>query len=221
MSELLHWVKSLHDPETFALWLSQGGVMIVTAIIFAETGLLLGFFLPGDSLLITAGVFSNPMNPNHIAGIDIGVLAAVLTITAIIGDQVGYFLGRKTGEVIFNRPDGFFFKKKYLNDAKAFYTRYGVAAIIACRFVPILRTFVPFVAGVTRMEYKRFVKWDILGGALWINSLLAIGYFLGQTEFANRLDKVIVLVIFVSTIPMLVGIAKRMLQTKGKNHESV
>lgn len=221
MMELLDWVKSLHHPETFALWLSQGGVYLIALIIFAETGLLLGFFLPGDSLLITAGVFSNPSNPNHIAGIDLASLALVLTVVAIIGDQVGYFLGRKTGEVIFDRKDGVFFKKKYLIQAKAFYDRYGIAAIIACRFVPILRTFVPFVAGVTRMDYPRFLKFDILGGALWINSMLCIGYFLGQTEFANRLDKVIVLVVIVSLIPMAVGILRKMFDAKGKNHESL
>ena len=218
---LIDWIKSLHNPETFALWLSQGGLAIITLIIFAETGLLLGFFLPGDSLLITAGVFANPLNPNHIVGVDVGLLALVLTVTAILGDQVGYFLGRKAGEVIFERKDGFFFKKKYLLEAKAFYDRYGIAAIIACRFVPILRTFVPFVAGITRMEYSRFFKWDILGGALWINSMLALGYFLGQTGFANRLDKVIVLVIFVSTVPMIIGALRKMTALKGKKHESV
>ena len=221
MSTLLEWVKSLHNPETFAMWLSQGGILIITAIIFAETGLLFGFFLPGDSLLITAGVFANPANPNHIGGINIGLLALVLSVTAILGDQVGYFLGRKTGDMVFKRKDGILFKKKYLHDAKSFYDRYGVAAIIACRFVPILRTFVPFVAGVARMDYPRFFKWDILGGSLWINSMLFIGYFLGQTQFANRLDKVVVLVVFVSTVPMMIGAAKRMMASKGKKHESV
>jgi len=217
LQSLAHAIKSLHDPETFALWLSQGGVAIISLIIFAETGLLLGFFLPGDSLLITAGVFSNPANPNFIPGISVWTLALVLSFVAILGDQVGYFLGRKTGELVFERKDGLFFKKKYLHQARAFYDRYGIAAIIACRFVPILRTFVPFVAGVTKMNYSRYLKWDILGGALWINSMLCIGYFLGQTEFANRLDKVIVLVIFVSIIPMIVGALRRMLFREGKN----
>ena len=219
MHALFDWIKSLHSPETFARWLSEGGLYLITLIIFAETGLLLGFFLPGDSLLITAGVFSNPANPNHIEGISALSLAAVLTVTAILGDQVGYFLGRKTGEVVFTKNDGLFFKKKYVHDAKGFYDRYGVAAIIGCRFVPILRTFVPFVAGVAKMEYRRFLKWDILGGTLWINSMIIIGYYLGQTEFANRLDKVIVLVILVSVIPIAIGAVKKIL--KGKAHESV
>ena len=216
---ILDWLKSLHRPETFALWLSQGGIYIIASIIFAETGLLFGFFLPGDSLLITAGVFSNPLNPNHLPGITLLPLMLVLTLVAILGDQLGYFLGRKTGDVVFTKEDGVFFKKKYVLQARAFYEQYGVAALIACRFIPILRTFVPFIAGVGRMEYKRFLKWDIVGGSVWINSLLLIGYFLGQTEFANRLDKVIVLVIFVSVLPMVIGAAKKALE--GKKHESV
>ncbi|MBC7397752.1 MAG: VTT domain-containing protein [Bdellovibrionales bacterium] len=218
MAIVLEWIKALHSPETFALWLSQGGIFIVAGIIFAETGLLLGFFLPGDSLLITAGVFSNPLNPNHVDGITLASLMGVLTLVAIIGDQVGYFLGRKTGEMIYTKPDGLFFKKKYVLQARAFYEQYGIAAIIACRFIPILRTFVPFIAGVAKMEYRRFLKWDIVGGAVWINSLLLIGYFLGQTEFANRLDKVILLVIFVSILPMVVGALKKTLE--GKKHVS-
>ena len=152
MATLFDWIKSLHRPETFAIWLSQGGLYLIACIIFAETGLLFGFFLPGDSLLITAGVFSNPLNPNHIAGIDLAPLMLVLSTVAILGDQLGYYFGRKTGEVVFARKDGIFFKKKYVLQAKSFYDRYGVAALIACRFIPILRTFVPFVAGVARME---------------------------------------------------------------------
>ena len=205
IQNLIDTLKSLHNPDTFAQWLSSGGVYFITAIIFAETGLLLGFFLPGDSLLITAGVLSNPANPNAVAGLSLITLQLVLTVAAIVGDQVGYFLGRKTGEAIFTKEDGMFFKKKYVREAHAFYEKYGVAAIIACRFVPILRTFVPFVAGVAKMEYKKYFRWDMLGGFLWINSMLTIGYFLGQTEFANRLDKIVVLVIFVSVMPIAIG----------------
>ncbi len=219
MEAILDWIKSLHRPETFALWLSQGGIYLISAIIFAETGLLFGFFLPGDSLLITAGVFSNPLNPNHVEGISLPLMMFVLTIVAIVGDQVGYYLGRKTGDVVFTKEDGLFFKKRYVLQAKAFYDRYGVAAIIACRFIPILRTFVPFIAGVARMDYRRFLKWDIVGGTLWINSLLLIGFFLGQTELANRLDKVILLVIIVSTLPVAIGAIKKALGSK--KHESV
>ncbi len=219
MHQLLDWIKTLHSPETFSQWLSSGGIFFVTAIIFAETGLLLGFFLPGDSLLITAGVLSNPFNPNHLEGIHLSALMVCLTLAAIIGDQVGYFLGRKTGDVVFSKEDGLLFKKKHVERAKAFYEQYGVAAIIACRFIPILRTFVPFIAGVSRMEYTRYLKWDIFGGFLWINSLLTAGYYLGQTEYANRLDKIIIVVVIVSVIPMVIGGLKKAIG--GRANESL
>jgi membrane-associated protein len=216
---VLYWLKNLHQSDTIIQLLSAGGIYIVTAIVFAETGLLFGFFLPGDSLLITAGVLTNPENPNHLHGVSIFEFAAALTIAAIVGDQVGYFLGRKTGDLVYQREDSLFFKKKHLNRAKAFYEQYGVAALLACRFIPILRTFVPFVAGVAKMEYRKYLRWDIVGGIVWINSLLAAGYYLGQTRYADRLDKVIVVVIFVSVLPIIIGALRRAL--KGESHESV
>jgi membrane-associated protein len=212
---ILYWLKTLHQPDTMIQWLSVGGIYIVTAIVFAETGLLFGFFLPGDSLLITAGVLTNPHNPNHLIGVSTTEFAVALSVAAIVGDQVGYFLGHKTGELIYDRKDGLFFKKKHLVRARAFYDRYGVIAVIACRFIPILRTFVPFIAGVARMEYRRYLKWDIFGGLLWINSLLWLGYYLGQTEYADRLDKIIVLVIFVSILPILIGAMRKSFRRSG------
>ncbi len=205
IQQLIDFLKSLHNPETFATWLSTGGVILVMGIIFAETGLLLGFFLPGDSLLITAGVLSNPANPNAVPGLSLIHLQIALTLAAIVGDQVGYYLGRKTGESIFTKNDGFLFKKKHVTEAHAFYEKYGIGAIIACRYIPIFRTFVPFIAGVAKMDYRKYLQWDILGGFLWINSLLMVGYYLGQTTLANRLDKIILLVIFVSVLPIVVG----------------
>lgn len=202
-------LKSLHDPATFTQWLSSGGVMLVTAIVFAETGLLLGFFLPGDSLLITAGVLSNPENPNAVPGLTLFTLQVALTIAAFVGDQLGYFLGQKTGDAIFTRQDGFLFKKKHVKEAHEFYEKYGALAIVACKFVPIFRTFVPFIAGVAKMDYRKYLQWDILGATFWINSLLIVGYFLGQTPLANRLDKIIVLVIFVSILPIVIGGIKK------------
>jgi membrane-associated protein len=218
--QIFDYLKSLHNPETFAYWLTAGGVYVITAIIFAETGLLFGFFLPGDSMLITIGVLSNAANPNHIVGLSLGSFMLALTVAAIIGDQLGFYLGRKTGAAVIARPDGMFFKRKYLENAQAFYAKHGVVAVIACRFIPIMRTFVPFVAGMARMPYAKFAAWDIVGGTLWINTLLLAGYFLGQTGLANRLDKVIVIVIFVSILPMIIGALKQFLkQSKDKNGE--
>ncbi len=216
LDSALMWLKSLHNPDTFASWLSTGGVWVVSGIIFAETGLLLGFFLPGDSLLITTGVLCNPLNPNHLDGLSIWMFQVILVIAVIIGDQCGYALGRKTGDLVYARKDGFLFKKKYVKNAHDFYEKYGIVAIIACKFVPIMRTFVPFIAGVARMPYRKYVLWDIVGGTVWITSLLWVGYYLGQTELANRLDKIIVLVVFVSVLPMGVGILKSILKSGAK-----
>lgn len=205
ITDTLAWIRQLHSAEGISRIIEAGGVIALVAIIFSETGLLVGFFLPGDSLLITAGVLSNPQNPHHIAALDIAFLNAVLVAAAIIGDQLGFWLGMKAGSSIWKRPDSRFYKRKHLEAAHAFYTRHGGLAIVGARFVPIMRTFVPFAAGLAKMPYRSFVGWNIFGGVLWITSLLWLGYFLGQTPLANRLDKLIVLVIFVSVLPMVIG----------------
>jgi membrane-associated protein len=209
MTEILDWIKSLHSAEGISSLISTGGLIAIVAIVFAETGLLVGFFLPGDSLLITAGVLSNPLNPHHVPEIAILPMNFWLVIAAIVGDQVGYFLGTRAGTSIWERPDSRFYKRKHLEAAKEFYDRYGGISVVAARYVPIVRTFVPFVAGVARMPYRKFVYWNIGGGILWVTSLLWLGYFLGQTPLASRLDRIIVLVIFVSILPMVFGIVRR------------
>lgn len=214
MSGILETLKSLHSPEGISQIIAWGGVMAMTGIIFAETGLLVGFFLPGDSLLITAGVLAHPENPNHVAALNIWTLNIVLIFAAVIGDQVGFFLGRKISTRIWERPDGRFYKRRYMEEAHEFYTRYGGLAIVGARYVPILRTFVPFAAGVAKMEYRKFVFWNILGGVLWITSLLWAGYFLGATKWANRLDKIIVIVVVVSVLPLVFGTIKRLFFAK-------
>ncbi len=213
---MLEWLKELHTSQGISQIIATGGVFVLIGIIFAETGLLVGFFLPGDSLLITAGVLSNPLNPNHIPSLDIVSLNIYLVFAAIIGDQVGYYLGKKTGDRIWQKPDGKFYKRKYLVEAHAFYEKYGAISITAARYVPILRTFVPFVAGMARMSYKKFFWWNIFGGMLWITSLLWVGYFLGETKFANRLDKLILLVILVSFLPIFFGFIKNYRDKKRK-----
>ncbi|MDZ4675955.1 MAG: VTT domain-containing protein [Oligoflexia bacterium] len=213
---MLDWLKELHSAAGIAQLIQTGGLITLVGIIFAETGLLLGFFLPGDSLLITTGVLSNPLNPNHVVGLDIIYLNIVLIFAAVIGDQVGFLLGRKTGDRIWLKPDGRFYKKKHLVEAHDFYMKYGGISVAAARYVPILRTFVPFIAGVARMPYKSFVYWNIGGGIVWITSLLWIGYYLGQTSLANRLDKIIVIVVLISILPMVVGVLKRQLSKTSK-----
>jgi membrane-associated protein len=207
---MLDWIRELHSAEGISQIVQAGGVIALTAIIFAETGLLVGFFLPGDSLLITAGVLANPANP----ALDVWTLNAILAVAAVVGDQLGFLLGRKAGDSIWSRPDGRFYKRKHLQSAHDFYVKYGGVSVVAARYVPILRTFVPFVAGMARMPYRNFVFWNIGGGILWITSLLWVGYFLGQTQLANRLDKIIVLVIFVSTLPLIFGVLKGWLKAR-------
>ena len=206
LSTMMDWLKDLHSAQGLANLIQTGGLIVLVAIIFAETGLLVGFFLPGDSLLITAGVLSNPLNPNHVAALQIVYLNLALGLAAIIGDQVGFFLGRKAGESIGSRPESRFYKRRHLGAAREFYEKYGGFSVVAARFVPVVRTFVPFVAGVARMPYRRFVFWNILGGVFWVSSLLWVGYFLGQTSMANRLDKVVVGVVFISVSPMLFSV---------------
>lgn len=209
-------LKWIHSAEGISQILGMGGLVVLAIIIYAETGLLIGFFLPGDSLLITAGVLSNPSNPNHLAGFEILSLNCVLIVAAVVGDQTGYFLGKKVGNRIWQKPDSWLFKRQHLKAAQEFYNKYGAISIVAARYVPIIRTFVPFVAGVARMPYRHFAVWNILGGILWITSLVWLGFYLGQTTFANRLDKIIVLVIFVSVLPMILGVVKkaRLFRTK-------
>lgn len=202
---MVEWLANLHSAQGITALIGTGGLVAITFIIFAETGLLLGFFLPGDSLLITAGILANPAHPHHLPTLDIFVLNVVLVLAAIIGNQTGYFLGKKTGDRIWTRPDSRFFKRRHLEEAHDFYNRWGGLSIVAARFVPIFRTFVPFVGGVARMPYRQFVLWDIGGGFLWITSLVWLGFFLGKTDLANRLDKVIVVVIFVSILPIVIS----------------
>ena len=213
---MLHWLKELHSAAGISQIIETGGLIALVAIIFAETGLLLGFFLPGDSLLITAGVLANPANPHHVGILQILQLNVLLALAAIIGNQTGFFLGRKIGQKIWDKPDGRFYKKAHLQEAHRFYETYGGFSVVAARYVPILRTFVPFAAGLARMPYRKFVFWDISGGLLWITSLLWIGYYLGQTPLANRLDKIIVLVVFVSAIPLVVTALKRWIRSRNQ-----
>jgi membrane-associated protein len=211
---MFDWLRELHSSEGISQIVQAGGALALTGIIFAETGLLVGFFLPGDSLLITAGVLANPANPHHLAALDVITLNIVLALAAVIGDQLGFLLGKKAGDSVWNRPDGRFYKRRHLEAAHDFYVKHGALSVVGARYVPILRTFVPFAAGMAHMPYKKFVFWNIAGGILWITSLLWIGYFLGQTSLANRLDKIIVVVIFISILPMIIGTLNRYLRSR-------
>ena len=175
-----------------------GGYTILTAIVFTETGLLIGFFLPGDSLLITAGLVAAA------GGLNIWLLNVLLSVAAIIGDSVGYAIGYRAGPHIFTREDSRWFNKKHLVRTREFYERHGGKTIILARFIPIIRTFAPVVAGVGRMDSRRFLAFNVLGGIGWVCGLTWAGYLLGQTipDIGRYIHVVIVVVIVLSLIPI-------------------
>ena len=208
--------RNLTNPEAFKAALNQPGVFwaaftAVNLIVFTETGLLVGFLLPGDSLLVVLGVVA------QLSGWNVWLLVGSLCVAAVLGDTVGYWIGAKAGPKIFCRPDGRFFKQEYLLRAKAFYDRHGGKTIIIARFMPIVRTFVPVVAGAARMEYKTFLFYNVIGGVGWIVSMVLFGYYLipvadplfqqvlGKPDFtwAKHIDKLAAAVILASIAPMV------------------
>jgi membrane-associated protein len=177
---------------------SSAGVAGLVAIVFAETGLLIGCFLPGDSLLFTIGVASGA------AGMNVYVLAGLLMVAVIAGDNLGYFLGRKTGPRIFSRPKSRLFRPEHLVQTREFYQKYGPRAIVYARFVPIVRSCIPFISGVAEMPYPKFLTFSIFGGILWIVFMTTLGYRLGQVEIVrHNFEKVVLGVILVSVMPIL------------------
>jgi len=203
MHVIVDFLKSLYSAERLlelarTLLSSPIGVAGLFGILFAETGLLVGFFLPGDSLLFSVGVASGA------AGTNLYLLAALLMGAAIAGDNVGYFLGRQSGPRIFTRPESRLFKPDHLVRTKEFYEKYGARAIVYARFIPIIRTCTPFISGVAQMPYARFLVFSLLGGVFWIAFMLTIGYQLGQVPLIRRhFEKAILAVVFLSLLPML------------------
>jgi membrane-associated protein len=193
LTGLLH---QIYDVEGIIRW---GGLTMLIVIVFAETGLMFGFFLPGDSLLVTAGVFAAAQI------LDVGVLLLTLSVAAVLGDQVGYFIGHRTGRALFKREDSLFFHRRHLLRAEEFYRRHGGKTIVLARFMPIIRTFAPVVAGMGSMNYQRFVIYNVAGGIGWVFSMVLLGYFLGRAvpNIDKNIHVVIVVVIFLSLLPGL------------------
>jgi membrane-associated protein len=188
----------------------SGGVPLIALIVFAETGLLVGFFLPGDTMLFVAGVAAASMGPNGQAYLNIFELVPALIAAAIVGDQLGYFFGYKTGHAIFTREEGFFFRKKHAERAHAFYTKYGIWAVILAKFAPVLRTFVPFMAGVGEMKYIKYVLVDSISVVAWICLVVLSGYILGERAQKN-LHYIVIGIALVSMLPVIIGVAKEVL----------
>lgn len=189
------------DPT---LIISTVGLIGIIFIIFAETGLFFGFFFPGDSLLFTAGILASQ-------GIfNIYLLIIFCIIAAILGDSVGYWSGKKYGRRLFERDAGFFFKKKRIKEAEEFYEKYGKYTIIIARFVPVVRTFAPIVAGIGKMHYSTFISYNIFGGILWVGGITLLGYVFGGmiTNPDTYIIPIALLIIFISFIPIMIKIIK-------------
>ena len=199
MHTLLDWIHKVRDVRAIIAW---GGYVGLTAIIFAETGLLIGFFLPGDSLIVTAGLLSATMGVFNVYW-----LGLLLTVASVIGNTSGYAIGRATGPHLFNREDSLLFNKKHLHRAREFYERHGGKTVIIARFMPIVRTFVPVVAGMGQMDYRRYTLYNVAGGVAWIWSMLFIGYFLGRyiKHIDQHIESVILIVILISFLPGVIG----------------
>jgi membrane-associated protein len=188
------------DPEEL---LRKGGLALLTLIIFAESGLLVGFFLPGDSLLFIAGFLSSSAGGNVLPPLPFVLLCTFAA--AVVGDQVGYLFGRKVGPALFSRPDSRIFKQKYVTKANVFMERHGAKTIVMARFVPIVRTFAPIVAGVGEMKYRTFVTYNVIGGFLWAVGVTTLGYFLGEIDFVEQnIEVALIAVVFISLLPMAI-----------------
>lgn len=221
-----HW-NQLLQPQ---FYVQNGGLWLLLFVVFAETGLFAGFFLPGDSLLFVAGIYANKMDDGSpglahaflkIFGmgninnewLDLLILIILITLAGIIGNFVGYWFGRKSGPFLFQRKDTFFFKKKYLFQAKEFYEKHGGGAIVAARFLPIIRTFAPIIAGIVQMDKKKFMFFNIVGSIAWVTTMILAGHFLQKWllfqfgfDLKNHLEIIVLGIVLITTAPVIIKI---------------
>jgi membrane-associated protein len=203
-------LASFLNPESL---IDKGGLALLALIVFAESGLLIGFFLPGDSLLFVSGFLASDAGDHRLPALPIVVLVAF--VAAVVGDQVGFWFGRKVGPSLFARPDSRLFKQQNVVKSHAFFERHGPKTIVLARFVPVVRTFTPIVAGVSDMNYRTFTTYNIIGGFIWAVGLTTLGYFLGQIDVVkNNIEIAIVLVIALSLLPVAIEFVKHRREAK-------
>ena len=190
------------DPERI---LRTGGLALLAFIVFAESGLLVGFFLPGDSLLFIAGFLASEAGGHVLPPLPWVLL--VTFVAAVVGDQVGFLFGRKVGPALFHRPDSRFFRQSNVEKAHAYFEKYGPKTIVLARFVPIVRTFAPVVAGVADMNYRTFVTYNVVGGLLWAVGVTTLGYFLGEIDVVKEnIEIAIIVIVVVSVMPVVIEV---------------
>jgi membrane-associated protein len=217
---LREFFSRLRELNSLLTW---GGYPVLMAIIFAETGLLVGFFLPGDSLLVTAGALVNHglINPFELSPFaNLLLMNCVLFVMAVVGDAVGYWIGYKTGPLIFTREQSMLFRKDHLVATQKFYEKHGGKTIIIARFMPAVRTFAPVVAGVGRMGYRRFAVFNVIGGAGWIVSMTFLGYFASEVLGPKQIELLVYFVVFVSILPLVIGAIRHKLGAKKNSREA-
>ena len=214
MIELLNiTLRDLLNPE---FYINNGGLWLMLFIVFAETGLMLGFFLPGDSLLFVAGIYSKMLVSSILPGgtgsdfIDLLILIVLVAVCGIVGNMAGYWFGRKSGPFLYTRKDTFLFKRKHLLRAKDFYDKHGGQAIVFARFLPIIRTFAPIVAGVVQMDRKKFMYYNIIGCVAWVASMLLAGHYLDKLfikkfdfDLKKHLEVIVIGIILITTLPVI------------------
>jgi membrane-associated protein len=214
--------KQIFNPEFYILLEFSGvkiGLIVILFIVFAETGLLAGFFLPGDSLLFLAGIYSQTLMQQISFGndfVNVFVLSTLVAVAGIFGNLFGYWFGAKSGAYLFKKEDNFLFKKKYLYDAKDFFEKYGTKAVIFARFIPIVRTFIPVVAGIVGMDKKRFIFFNILGSFLWSFAMIFAGHYLYElflTKFhidlKHYIEIIVIGIVVVTTFPVIMKLLKK------------
>ena len=208
------WLDAANLITTIVEWFGPWAIVGVMLVVFAETGLLIGFFLPGDSLLFTLGMFVG----TGAVGVHIWVAAPLVFLAAIAGNQTGYLIGRKVGPAIFNKPDSRLFKQEYVDRTSAFFERHGGKAVTLAQFVPIVRTFTPVIAGVGKMRYRHFITFNILGATLWAFGITWLGYFLGTiTWIQDNIDAMILVIVFISVAPMLISGISQFIKSRRQN----
>ena len=205
------WLDAANLITTIVKWFGPWAILGVMLVIFAETGLLIGFFLPGDSLLFTLGMFVG----TGAVGVHIWVAAPLVWLAAVAGNQTGYLIGRKAGPAIFNKPDSRLFKQEYVERTSDFFERHGGKAVTLAQFVPIVRTFTPVIAGVGKMNYRHFITFNILGATFWAFGITWLGYFLGSFEWIREnIDTMILVIVFISVAPMLASAISKAIKSR-------